>query len=64
MAVPSIHLAAQQTHFGWSRDYPPVLTVRSGDEVTVETQDASGGQLRPGSTAQSVAELDFARVNP
>lgn len=64
MAIPSIHLAAEQAHFGWSRDFPAVLTIRSGEELTVETQDASGGQLRPGSTAKAVAELDFARVNP
>jgi acetamidase/formamidase len=41
-----------------------LLTVPSGAEVTVETQDASGGQLVPGSTDSSVTVLDFERVNP
>jgi acetamidase/formamidase len=38
--------------------------VASGTEVGFDTQDASGGQLGPGSAAQSVLELDFERVNP
>ena len=64
MATASLHLMRTQSHLGWNRDFEPVLSVRSGSEVTVETQDASGGQLGPGSTSPSVAELDFERVNP
>ena len=60
----SLHLARRQVHLGWSRDHPPVATVTPGAEIGVETQDASGGQLVPGSTSQSVADLDFGRVNP
>jgi acetamidase/formamidase len=60
----SFHLARGQVHHGWSRDHEPALRVASGDVVTVETQDASGGQLGPGSTSSAVAELDFERVNP
>ncbi len=40
------------------------MSVASGAELTVETQDASGGQLRPGSNPASVAGLDLDRVNP
>lgn len=64
MATASLHLLRTQSHLGWNRDLEPVLSVRSGSELTVETQDASGGQLGPGSTSRSVAELDFERVNP
>ena len=64
MSATSLHLLRTQVHYGWNKDYPPLLSVASGSELTVETQDASGGQLRPGSTAESVAELDFERVNP
>jgi acetamidase/formamidase len=60
----SLHLAREQVHFGWSSAHSPVLSVASGDELTVATQDASGGQLRPGSTHASVAALDFDLVNP
>lgn len=64
MATVSLHLLRTRSHLGWNRDFEPVLSVRSGSELTVETQDASGGQLGPGSTSRSVAELDFERVNP
>jgi acetamidase/formamidase len=64
MAIRSLHLARNQIHLGWSREHEPAMTVPSGAELTVDTQDASGGQLGPGSTHASVAELDFARVNP
>ena len=40
------------------------MTVASGTVISVDTQDASGGQLRPGSTHDSVRTLDFGRVNP
>ncbi|MFZ0172058.1 MAG: acetamidase/formamidase family protein [Acidimicrobiales bacterium] len=64
MTTTSLHLLREQIHYGWSRDHVPLLTVASGSEVTFETQDASGGQLRPGSTHESVRALDFERVNP
>ena len=57
-------MARHEVHHGWSRDHPPLLAVRSGAELTVDTQDASDGQLRPGSTHRSVAELDLSRANP
>jgi len=60
----SLHLARSQVHLGWSRDHPPVASVAPGAEVSVDVQDASAGQLGPGSTRDSVAALDFARVNP
>jgi acetamidase/formamidase len=62
--VRSIHLVRSQVHFGWNRDNPPLLSVVSGAEVTLETQDASGGQFSPASIAADVAKLDFERVNP
>jgi acetamidase/formamidase len=62
--VRSIHFVRSQVHFGWNRDHPPLLSVASGSEVSLETQDASGGQFSPRSTADDVARLDFERVNP
>ena len=64
MGLASLHLLGTQVHYGWNRDHPPVVTVSSGAEVSFETMDASGGQLRPGSDHQSVAELDFGLINP
>ena len=58
MARASVHVQRDQVHFGWSRDHEPIMAVASGTEITVQTQDASGGQLRPGSTSASVADLE------
>jgi acetamidase/formamidase len=57
-------MARENVHHGWSPDQPPFLTLDSGNEITVATVDASGGQLVPGSTAASVGAMDFDRVNP
>jgi amidase len=35
------------THYFFSASVAPVLTVRSGERVAVETRDASNGQIRP-----------------
>ncbi|MDP9073548.1 MAG: acetamidase/formamidase family protein [Actinomycetota bacterium] len=64
MATASLHLLRQQVHHGWSRDFVPVCSVESGSEAHFDTQDASGGQLGPGSTAASVADLDLGLTNP
>ncbi len=63
-AERSFHLTRSDVHFGWSRDHEPRLSVASGTVLSVETQDASDGQLGPRSTAESVAHLDPARANP
>lgn len=54
----------QHHHFGWDNGLPPVTTVSPGDVVQFEVVDASGGQLSVSATAEDVARLDFARVNP
>lgn len=56
------HVSA--SHTVWDRALDPVAVVRSGDEVEVVTQEASGGQLGPGSTAADIAVLDLRRINP
>ena len=66
MSVPSptIHVTRDQVRFGWDRTFEPSHSVRSGDEIVIETQDASAGQIGPGATAETVRTLDFDRVNP
>jgi acetamidase/formamidase len=59
-----MHIERTRTHLGWDREFPPTATLAPGDEVTVDTLDASGGQLHMRSTAADVAGLDFDRVNP
>lgn len=57
-------LHAHQHHHGWSRDFAPKLTVAPGETVAFETVDASGGQLSPMATLETLRALDFGRVNP
>jgi acetamidase/formamidase len=59
-----MHFERTRTHLGWDREYPPIATLAPGDEVTIETLDASGGQLKQGSDATDVANLNFDKVNP
>ena len=39
--------ADEHIHYSFSASVAPVLTVRSGKSVSVETRDASNGQIRP-----------------
>ena len=45
-------------HNRWHPDIPPVLEVEPGEEVVIETRDATDGQVRPGITADDLAGLD------
>lgn len=53
-----------QHHLGWDNSIEPVLSVRPGETIAVETIDASGGQLHAGATLDDLKALDFERVNP
>ena len=57
-------VAAEHRHTVWDNAIPPTIEVESGATVELETADASGGQLTPGSTAQDVANMDMGNVNP
>jgi acetamidase/formamidase len=59
-----MHLRRTQTHNVWDRSIAPVLRVAPGDTVTVQLENASGGQLGATSDASALATLDFARINP
>src|SRR5256885_6125069 len=59
-----MHFGPTRAPLGWDRTVPPIATLAPGDEVTGETQDASGGQLKSNSVAEDVANLDFGRVSP
>jgi acetamidase/formamidase len=54
----------QNHHFGWNRDFTPVVTARPGQTIHFECLDSSGGQLGRDSTLADVAALDFEKVNP
>ena len=64
MTTPGHARLHDRVHYGWSAEHPPAWSVPSGAEMSFDVQDASGGQLGPGSTAAAIAALDFDRVNP
>lgn len=57
-------ISKKHIHFGWNNSLEPILTVNTGEEITVEMIDASGGQINTNSTEEDVASLNFDKVNP
>jgi formamidase len=51
-------------HNRWHPDIPPILRVREGEVVALETRDVSDGQIGPDTTIEEAARLSFARVHP
>ena len=60
--IRTIHSA--HSHVGWDNALEPVLELLPGDTLTLETLDASGGQLSASSTVEDVTTLDFGKINP
>jgi acetamidase/formamidase len=56
-------LSAAPTHSVWDRSVPPRLEVEPGDEVQIECTDASGGQVRPGTTIAEFLSIDRTRIH-
>jgi acetamidase/formamidase len=56
-------LTAEPTHSRWNAALPPRLTIDPGDIVHFECQDASGGQVQPGMTAQEFTAIDRGRIH-
>jgi acetamidase/formamidase len=61
---PDYTIHGDQCHFGWDRSLPPVLRVKPGSVIEIETVDAGGGQIHRNSTLEDVKNLDFGKVNP
>jgi acetamidase/formamidase len=55
---------ADRVHFKWDTNNEPVLTIQSGDTVSLESRDVSDNQLSPSSTAADIETLDWDRVYP
>ena len=53
----------QQVRHRWNRAYPPVLTITSGDSVTMELRDSSDGQVHPDMTQEEFAAIDRMRIH-
>ena len=53
-----------QHHFGWDNANKPVIDIKSGETIEIDTVDSSGSQLDINSTVEDVKNLDFSKVNP
>ncbi|KAI3332389.1 hypothetical protein HD806DRAFT_480413 [Xylariaceae sp. AK1471] len=60
------HLHHNTSHLRWSRSIPPVLTVPSGSQITLDLPDGGGNQItRENATAgTALASLDFSQADP
>jgi formamidase len=57
----------EEPHLGhnrWHPDIPPVIEVDPGEEVILETRDASDSQIKPDMTAADLARLDTKVAHP
>jgi acetamidase/formamidase len=65
MPHPHPHtIHAHQHHFGWSREFAPVLHVAPGERVSFDVLDASGGQLNAKSGVADLLAVGLERINP
>lgn len=51
-------------HNRWHPDIPPVITVRPGELVTLETRDALDGEISESTTLEDFSKFDWFRVHP
>ena len=51
-------------HNRWHPDIPPLIEVEPGEEVVLETRDASDCQIKPGMTVADLANLDAKVAHP
>src|SRR5471030_1247229 len=59
-----MHLKRTQTHGVWDNSLAPAIRIAPGDTITVELENASGGQLTATSDVSALASLAFERINP
>lgn len=53
-----------QPHAFWDNSHPARVSIKSGDTVVFETQEASAGQVTPTSTSEAVRNLNFDPIHP
>ncbi|KAI3335866.1 hypothetical protein F4824DRAFT_462774 [Ustulina deusta] len=61
-----LHNHPGNSHLRWSRSIPPVLTVPSGSEITLELPDGGGNQITRENAAAgtAIASFDVSRADP
>ena len=65
-ALPMAHyqLTSKQYHILWNKNHAPVLTIKSGDTVTVDTEEVTNGFFNINSTAADIPNLDLDACYP
>jgi acetamidase/formamidase len=63
LPAPNLHVAREQNHLAWDPAIAPIASIGSGDVVEFDCLDASNGQLNADSTNDTLAQLDFDRVD-
>lgn len=58
------HVAREHSHLKWDNSIPPVLSIKSGEEIEVDAMESSGGQFCAHSVLQDLVDLDFGGVDP
>jgi acetamidase/formamidase len=58
------YLSAHQIHYVWDSALPPALEVAPGETFTVATRDAADAQLKPGTTAGTLRQIDLSGFWP
>jgi acetamidase/formamidase len=48
--APSVHVNRDQNHLAWDPAIDPVATVGSGQDIEIDCQDSSNGELTAEST--------------
>lgn len=59
----TIHVAREQWHLAWDNSIVPVARIASGETISFDTLEASGGQVTADSTVEAIKTLDFSRVD-
>src|ERR1700730_6186471 len=54
----------RQHHYGWDNSIEAVLRIARGESIEFDVYEASSGQISATSTAEDIARLDFAKINP
>lgn len=58
-----LYLDRSVTTSRWDNSLPPRLVASPGDVVTIETRDASDGQVHPQMTAEGFSKIDKTRIH-
>jgi acetamidase/formamidase len=65
MAAPKqFHIGHNHIQMKWTRNAPPVLTVRPGQDVNFDLMDCTGGQLNSKSTTTDMKNMKIDSLDP